>query len=176
MVRTTGEKQWVLGLFLGVNRPGRGIDHPSPSSAKVKERVQLYLYTPSGPLWPVLGRTFTTGEMLQYAVLSTLLLLLTSQGQTPFLAPYCRPISAYILFMCHIKFHTHIKYQAELQFCKPQINSWIQNAPEAELLQCSQDHIGRFRVCRDSPVTLKAGNQHPKNPAACRTQIIPSRA
>jgi len=27
--------------FLGVKRPGRGIDHPTPSSAEVKERVEL---------------------------------------------------------------------------------------------------------------------------------------
>jgi hypothetical protein len=30
---------------------------PTPSSAQVKERVQLYLYSPSGPSWPVLGWT-----------------------------------------------------------------------------------------------------------------------
>jgi hypothetical protein len=30
---------------------------PPPSSAEVKERVELYLYSPSGPSWPVLGRT-----------------------------------------------------------------------------------------------------------------------
>ena len=36
-----------------VKQPGRGVDHPPPSSAEVKERVQLYL---SGPSWPVLGR------------------------------------------------------------------------------------------------------------------------
>jgi hypothetical protein len=28
------------GSFLGVKRPGCGIDHPPPSSAKVKERVR----------------------------------------------------------------------------------------------------------------------------------------
>ena len=41
--------------FLGIKRPGRGVDHPPPSSAKVKERVELYLYAPFGPSWPVLG-------------------------------------------------------------------------------------------------------------------------
>jgi len=41
--------------FSGVKLPGRGIDHPPPSSAKVKERVELYLYFPSGFLQPVLG-------------------------------------------------------------------------------------------------------------------------
>jgi hypothetical protein len=28
---------------------------PSPSSAEVKERVELYLYSPSGSSWPILG-------------------------------------------------------------------------------------------------------------------------
>jgi hypothetical protein len=28
---------------LGVKRPGRGVNHPPPSSAEVKERVELYL-------------------------------------------------------------------------------------------------------------------------------------
>ena len=45
---------WVLPR---VKWLGRGIDHPPPSSADVKERVQLYLYSPSGPLWPVIGWT-----------------------------------------------------------------------------------------------------------------------
>jgi hypothetical protein len=36
--------------FPGVKRPGRGSDHPSPSSAEVKERVGLYLYSPLGLL------------------------------------------------------------------------------------------------------------------------------
>jgi hypothetical protein len=41
--------------FLGVKQPRRGIDHPPPSSTKVKERVELYLYSPSGPSRPVIG-------------------------------------------------------------------------------------------------------------------------
>jgi hypothetical protein len=44
------------GSFPGEKWPGRCVDHP-PSSARVKERVGLYLYSPSGPSWPVLGRT-----------------------------------------------------------------------------------------------------------------------
>jgi hypothetical protein len=28
--------------FPGVKRPGRGVDHPPPSSAKVEERVKIY--------------------------------------------------------------------------------------------------------------------------------------
>ena len=38
----------------GLKHLGRGIDHPPPSSAKVKEKVELYLYSPSGTLWPVI--------------------------------------------------------------------------------------------------------------------------
>jgi hypothetical protein len=75
--------------FLGVKWLGRGIYHPPQSSAKVKERVELYFCIPSGPSWPVIGTTFTTGDMLRYTVFSILLLLSTSQGQSPISAPYC---------------------------------------------------------------------------------------
>jgi len=37
------------GSFPGVNRPVRGVDHPIAFSSEVKERVELYLYSPSGP-------------------------------------------------------------------------------------------------------------------------------
>jgi hypothetical protein len=43
----------------GVKRQERGVDHPPTSSAEVKERVELYLYSPSGPSWTVLGWTFS---------------------------------------------------------------------------------------------------------------------
>jgi len=41
--------------FPGVKRPGPSFDHSLLSNAKVKERVKLYIYSPSGPSWPVLG-------------------------------------------------------------------------------------------------------------------------
>ena len=43
------------GSFLGVKRPGRGVDHPSSSNAEVEGRVELYICSPSGPSWPVIG-------------------------------------------------------------------------------------------------------------------------
>jgi len=43
------------GSFPGVKRPGRGVDHPHPSSDEDKERVELYLCSPFGHLWPVTG-------------------------------------------------------------------------------------------------------------------------
>ena len=36
------------GSFRGGKRPERGVDHSPPSSAEVKERVGLYLYSPFG--------------------------------------------------------------------------------------------------------------------------------
>ena len=45
------------GSLPGVKRPGRGADHPAPSKCRGHERVELYLYSPSGPSWPVIGRT-----------------------------------------------------------------------------------------------------------------------
>jgi len=45
--------------FSGVKRPGRGVDHPPPSIAEVKERVELYLYSPSGPSWACSNVNFT---------------------------------------------------------------------------------------------------------------------
>ena len=50
------------GFFHRVKRPGRGVNHPPPCSADVKERVDLYIYSPSGPSWPVIGRTLTLKE------------------------------------------------------------------------------------------------------------------
>jgi len=41
--------------FLCVKQLEHGTDHPPPSSTEVKKRVELYLYSPSGPSWPILG-------------------------------------------------------------------------------------------------------------------------
>jgi len=43
------------GSFPGLEWPGRGVDHARQYSAEVKERVQLYLYSISGPSWLVIG-------------------------------------------------------------------------------------------------------------------------
>jgi len=46
--------QWVSGVFPGGKAAGAWQWQPILSSAEVKERVQLYLYSPSGPSWPVI--------------------------------------------------------------------------------------------------------------------------
>ena len=44
---------WSL---LWVKRPGRDLDHPPPpSTAEVEGKVELYIFSPSGPPWPVIG-------------------------------------------------------------------------------------------------------------------------
>jgi hypothetical protein len=46
--------QWVQGaLSLEVKGPGREADHSPPSSAEVKECVELYLQYPNAPSWRV---------------------------------------------------------------------------------------------------------------------------
>jgi hypothetical protein len=52
------------GSFPRVNRPGRGVDHPPLPSAEVKEIVNLYFYSPSGPSWPVIGRTSAVSVLI----------------------------------------------------------------------------------------------------------------
>jgi hypothetical protein len=44
--------QWVPGaLSLGEKRPRREADHSPPSSAEVKECVELYLHSPNMSSW-----------------------------------------------------------------------------------------------------------------------------
>jgi hypothetical protein len=47
--------QWVPGTVPGDKAAGTWHLPSAPSSAEVKESVQLYIYFPSGPPWPILG-------------------------------------------------------------------------------------------------------------------------
>jgi hypothetical protein len=44
--------------YPGVKQQGCGVNNPPPSSADVKERVELYLCSPSVLSWPVLVSTY----------------------------------------------------------------------------------------------------------------------
>jgi hypothetical protein len=52
---TQSPTQWVPHLFTGGKTAGVWRCTPTTYSADVKERVKLYLYSPSGPSWPVIG-------------------------------------------------------------------------------------------------------------------------
>jgi hypothetical protein len=41
--------------FPGVKRPGCGVDHPPHLAPRLKKKVELYLYSTSGPLRAVIG-------------------------------------------------------------------------------------------------------------------------
>ena len=56
LVPTQPSVQWVPGYSRG-KAAGAWRWPPTLSSAEVKERVELYLYSPSGRSWPVLGWT-----------------------------------------------------------------------------------------------------------------------
>ena len=47
--------QWVPRLSRGVKRQRRGVGHPPLSSAEVEGRRELYICSPSGTSWPVIG-------------------------------------------------------------------------------------------------------------------------
>jgi hypothetical protein len=51
--------KWISALFPRVKWPGRGVKHEPFFRAEVKERIELYFYSLSGPSWPVLQRTST---------------------------------------------------------------------------------------------------------------------
>ena len=53
----TASNTMGTGSFQGVKRLQRGVEHPPPSSAEVKDRVELCLYPPCGLSCLVLGRT-----------------------------------------------------------------------------------------------------------------------
>jgi len=63
----------IIGTGFLSRGAGSGLDHQLTSSSKVKERVELYVYSSSGSSWPVLGRTSllpSTLPLLCYAVTS----------------------------------------------------------------------------------------------------------
>jgi len=92
--------------FPGLKRPGRGVDHPPPSSAEVKETVQLYFYSASRPSWPVLRWTlplplhsfFLPPSMLS----STFQCVLSRIGSQKMSTTVPRQLLSYMLFSIQV--------------------------------------------------------------------------
>jgi hypothetical protein len=96
--RTRPDRPWGLPSLLyngyrvsfpEVKRPGRGVDHPPTSSAEVKERVELYLYSLSGPSWPFLGRTTEQWCFGYRAAMDRSVSTITVLQDRPLLSPEC---------------------------------------------------------------------------------------
>ena len=82
--------------FLGVKQRGCDVDHPSPSSAEVKERVELYHYSPSGPSWPVLG------ELYHYFTLPLYFKIFSASFCITFLSPgIATSINIHVFVSCY---------------------------------------------------------------------------
>ena len=75
-----------------MKRSGRGGDHPTPSCAEVKGKVELYLYSLSGSSWSVLGWTLplplstyrtaslkTVGSAEHYRVIGIVLIMVSKK-------------------------------------------------------------------------------------------------
>jgi hypothetical protein len=54
-------------VFPGGKVAGAWCWPPTPSSTEVKERVELYLYCPSGPSWPVLRRSLYLSKVMIFS-------------------------------------------------------------------------------------------------------------
>jgi hypothetical protein len=48
-----------------VKRQGRNLNQLPPTSARVKERTELHLYSTSGPSWSVLGQTLPSSYLIK---------------------------------------------------------------------------------------------------------------
>jgi len=79
-------------------RPGRSSDHPLSSSAEVKERVELYLYSSSGPSWPFQGEFYITFTFLIYV---HLLVQINNKKNVLFLFQNERPVFRQTALQCH---------------------------------------------------------------------------
>jgi len=79
-------------VFPGSKAAGAWRWPPTPSSTEVNERVQLYLYSPSGTSWPVLGWTLTILLPLPSVTISLLVWTFASAPSSQIHSVYDLPL------------------------------------------------------------------------------------
>jgi hypothetical protein len=89
-------------VFQGSKAAGAWHWPTSPSSAEVKERVELYLYKTSEPSWPVLERTITL-PLLSPLTLACILLTLLLRILTLFTSTLNMEAECFITHLCLTK-------------------------------------------------------------------------
>jgi hypothetical protein len=101
-------------FFPEVKRKRRGFKYPPPCSTEVKESVELYLCSPSGPSWPVLGRTLplfnsfpllttVTGSQSPFAVCKVLLHLQVLHSSFSSIFPLSFPVSFWVFLFFYFE-------------------------------------------------------------------------
>jgi hypothetical protein len=131
------------GSFLGVRRPGRGVDHPPSSSAEVKERVEIYSSSVSGISWPVLGWTL---HLLLYLHYPRRYLLKWGQAEDP---PPGKPVTRQTV-------NTRKERKENVKWSPP--TSWRRMGKQ-RYSSTSINHGARWRwmVTLHAPVALSLG-------------------
>jgi hypothetical protein len=69
--------KWARVLSRGIKWPGHGVDQLSTSRSEVIEKVELHIYSTSGPSWPVTGWTLPLESWTYQQVHSHFTYLLT---------------------------------------------------------------------------------------------------
>jgi hypothetical protein len=137
---------WVS--FLGVKQLGHGVNHPPSSGAEVKEGVEIYLYSPSGSSWAVLGWTLHLNVILGTGV-KCILILQAGSPCVHSLLDYPTDCSMYILCFPSQKDRFNFKC------CWVKTEHHLHNSLEGEQIYCMKGRFILYVCSLLKPVALK---------------------
>ena len=106
---------WPRVSFPGVKRPPRDVNHPHPSSAEVKERVELKLYSTSGPSLPFLEcvlslhLTFTVIINSKTLIIIIIIIIISSSSSSSCFV--CGYLCSFVMLLFCLLFVLQLFYQ-----------------------------------------------------------------